>query len=138
VLGTSGTSVCETELNCFGDTNKLDANSYTSGEEVCYYNKLTFFAKLTNTPENNVSDAKLELPPYDFSLYALWDFRAIFEEEHVSGAVQKISLRAVSFWMIHCADRLWANVQAGRSFVHHASGTNPAFAGQKFAKEHHK
>ena len=92
---------------------------------------------MTNTPENSVLDAKLELPPYDFSLYALWDLRAAFEEELVSEVARKILLRAASLWMIHCADRLWANVQAGRSFMHHASGANPAFAGQKFEEEHH-
>ena len=115
----------------------IDESSYTSGEEVCYYNKLAFLAKLTNTPENRISDAKLDSQraPYDFSLYALWDFRAVFEEELVSAAAHKILLRAASFWMIYCADRLWANVQAGQSFVHHASGTNPAFAGQKFENE---
>ena len=114
----------------------IDESSYTSGEEVCYYNKLAFLAKLTNTLENRIADAKLELPPYDFSLYALWDLRAVFEEELVSAAAHKILLRAASFWMTHCADRLWANVQAGQSFVHHASGTNPAFAGRKFENEH--
>jgi hypothetical protein len=51
---------------------------------------------LTNTPENSVLDAKLELPPYDFSLYALWDFRADFEEELVSETARKILLRAAS------------------------------------------
>lgn len=135
--GTSGTSVWQAEPSCFASINKIDANSYTLGEEVCYYNKLTFLAKLTNAPENSALDAKRELQPYDFSLYALWDLRAAFEVQLVSGAARKILLRAASLWMVHCADRLWANVQAGRSFVHHASGTNPAFAGQKFEKEHH-
>lgn len=134
---TNGASVRQAESSNFASVDNIDANTYTSGEEVCYLNKLTFLAKLTNTPENNVSEPMLELPPYDFSLCALWDFRAAFEEEHISTAARKILSRAASLLMIHCAERLWANVQTGQSFVHHASGTNPAFVGEKFDIKHH-
>lgn len=111
--------------------NKVDAQSCTPAEAARYYNKLSFLARLTGQPENNLTDPDSELPPYDFSLYALWDFRDVFEENLGPGPARTILLRGVSLWMIYCANKLWANVQLERSFMHTASGTNPAQAGER-------
>jgi hypothetical protein len=74
-------------------------------------------------------------PPYDFSLYALWDFRNVFEEDPKSDKARTILLRAASLWMIYCADKLWADSRADGSCVHKASGTNPAEAGEHFKSD---
>lgn len=113
----------------------VDASSCTPDDEACYYNKLTFLARLSNLPENDVEDSEADVRPYDFSLYALWNFRDVFEQSPGSDSARVILLRGASLWMIHCADRLWANVQSERSFVYEPSGSNPAQAGECFSNE---
>lgn len=117
-------------------TDEADAGSCSPDEEARYYNKLVFLAQLTNLPENSVTDSERELPPYDFSLYALWNFRDVFEQNPETGSARTILLRGAALWMIHCADKLMSNVRAQRDFVHQASGTNPAQAGHRFRNEH--
>jgi hypothetical protein len=111
-----------------------DATSCTPEEEACYYNKLVFLAQLTNLPENNMLDPEVNPGPYDFSVYALWDLRDAFEKAANIEATSITLLCAASLWIIYCADRLWSNVQAKRSFVHKGSGTNSAEAGEQYLK----
>lgn len=91
-------------------------------------NKVAFLAQLTSSPANFDLEPT---GPFDFSLYALWDFRSAFENTR---APTTTLLHAASLWMIHAADTLYENVRAKRDFRHRASNGNPAREGDAYRK----
>jgi hypothetical protein len=103
-------------------------------EETQYLNKVAFLAQLTSSPANFVENSEQNPRPIDFSLYALGDFCAAFEDTTEPRAPNMTLLRAASLWMIYAADRLWANVLEKRDFRHKASGSNPAEEGRAYRK----
>jgi len=52
--------------------------------------------------------------PMDFSLFGLWAFGTAFEKEAPADVSADTAVRAVCWWYIYAADRLWANVENGR------------------------
>jgi hypothetical protein len=112
-----------------------DPECITSEEALCYYNKIAFLARLTSASSNSVPDPETAPGPFDFSLYALWAFRSAFENDVEPGVPRIIRIRAASLWMIHCAERLWANVLIRRKFVHKATNYNRAEPGRRYYRE---
>ncbi|KAH4846834.1 hypothetical protein HBI31_100440 [Parastagonospora nodorum] len=90
--------------------------------EIQYINKVAFLARITSSPANFPLQPRNTIGPFDFSLYALWDFREAFENTAEPRAPNTTVLRVAALWMIHAADRLWENVRAKRDFRHRASG----------------
>ncbi|KAH5117542.1 hypothetical protein HBI49_153200 [Parastagonospora nodorum] len=102
--------------------------------EIQYINKVALLAQLTSSPANFPLQPGTTTGPFDFSLYALWDFREAFENTAEPRAHNTTVLRAAALWMIHAADRLWENVRAKRDFRHRASNGNPAKEGDASRK----
>jgi len=103
----------------------------TPKNETQYINKVAFLAQLTSSPANFDLQPGLAAGPFDFSLYALWDFRQAFESTRMPTSTM---LRAASLWMIYAAEMLWANVRTKRDFRHRASNGNPAKEGDAYHK----
>jgi len=103
-------------------------------EESQYYNKVAFLAQLTSSRANFVPNPEEHLGPFDFSLYALRDFRQAFESTAEPHAPTTTLLRSTALWMVYAADRLWANVEANRDHRHKSSNSNPGGAGDAYAK----
>ncbi|KAF2821941.1 hypothetical protein CC86DRAFT_448412 [Ophiobolus disseminans] len=104
-------------------------------EEGKYYNQVAFLAQLTSSPANFVPNPEKTTGPFDFSLYALRDFRSAFEHTAEPRAPNTVLLHSVSLWMIYATDRLWANVQAKRDHRHKSSNSNPAKEGDAYLKQ---
>jgi hypothetical protein len=112
-----------------------DPRYITSEEALCYYNKIAFLARLTSASSNSVPDPETAPGPFDFSLYALRAFRSAFENDVEPGVPRIVRIRAASLWMIHCAERLWANVVIRRKFVHKPTNYNRAEPGRRYYRE---
>jgi len=115
-----------------------DSSSSTPEEDSHYYKEVAFLAQLRNSQESNVPGPNNVPGPFDFSIYALWDLRDAFENDTEPEAHHIILLRAASLWILYCADRLWANIQAQRNFVHKAFNTNNGGAGEHYVKQKKK
>jgi hypothetical protein len=112
-----------------------DPDHITPEETPRYYNKTVFLARLTSSSSNSVPDPETAPGPFDYSLYALWAFREAFEDGIGPGVPRVIAIRAASLWMVHCAERLWANVLIRRKFVSKSTKHNYAQPGRRYYRE---
>ncbi|KAL2000856.1 hypothetical protein VTN02DRAFT_2544 [Thermoascus thermophilus] len=87
-----------------------------------------FLAQLSQAADVHYTSPNegLHIHPMDKSLRAIWTMQKALEDgEHPPETlVDTAAMRAACLWFIHAADRLWANVQNGRTYVP-SSGAGP-------------
>jgi hypothetical protein len=86
----------------------------TADDKQRWDNRNAFLAQLTAAAEVDYTNDWHH--PMDFSVFGLWAFGAAFEKEAPADVSADTAGRAACWWFIYAADRLWANVENGRTW----------------------
>lgn len=105
-------------------------------EQQRWANLNAFLAQLSQATDVHYPSPGEEVlfHPLDKSLRALWTMQKALENGDYppKTLVGTVALRAACLWFIYAADRLWANVQSGRTYPE-ASGAGPG--SEKYAQK---
>ncbi|GLB38024.1 putative protein of unknown function (DUF3632) [Lyophyllum shimeji] len=86
-----------------------------------WVNLNAFIAQLSQAADFHYTSPNVPLNahPMDKSLRAIWTMAKALEdgERPPETLVDTAAMRAACVWFVHAADRLWANVQHGRTYV---------------------
>ncbi|KAF7959359.1 hypothetical protein EAE96_000979 [Botrytis aclada] len=82
------------------------SSTLTDREKTSYENKNAFLAQLLAI--SKVSIGVDDFEALDFSLFALWVFRDVFENK--GGKSKKLAIRVACWWLVFAAEKLWLNV----------------------------
>ncbi|ORY61460.1 uncharacterized protein BCR38DRAFT_467420 [Pseudomassariella vexata] len=136
-LPSLGYTELETWCEFGGDPRNDPCDPNMKPEQQQRWVKLNAFtAQLTQAAEvqHTSPNEGYNVHPMDKSLRALWTIsKALEAEKHPPETlVNTAALQAACMWFVYAADRLWANVQNGRTYPESAGAgsPNPKYAGK--------